>query len=142
MALKYNGTTIGKIVIKQGENKFNLQIRQGNCLAVIINVRKATEEELMKYPKGKYVHTLYSFFSAAKYGCEVRKVNRFYPSSRTCSVCQYVNEHLSLRDRSWTCPECGTHHDRDANATINILRQGIASSGSPRKTKVRLRKVR
>lgn len=80
--------------------------------------------------------------TAAKYDCEVRKVDRFYPSSRTCSVCQYVNEHLSLRDRSWTCPECGTHHDRDANAAINILRQGIASSGSPHKTKVRLRKVR
>ena len=80
--------------------------------------------------------------TAAKYGCEVRKVDRFYPSSRTCSVCQYVNEQLSLRDRSWTCPECGMHHDRDANAAINILRQGIASSGSPRKTKVRLRKVR
>lgn len=43
MAINYNGTTIGKIVIKQGENKFNLQIRQGNCLAVIINVRKVTE---------------------------------------------------------------------------------------------------
>ena len=65
----------------------------------------------------------------------------YYPSSRTCSVCQYVNEHLSLRDRHWTCPECGTHHDRDANAATNILRQGIASSGSTRKTKVRLRKV-
>lgn len=80
--------------------------------------------------------------TASKYGCEVRKVDRFYPSSRTCSVCQYVNEHLSLRDRHWTCPECGTHHDRDANAATNILRQGIASSGSTRKTKVRLRKVR
>ena len=80
--------------------------------------------------------------TASKYGCEVRKVDRFYPSSKTCSVCQYVNEHLSLRDRHWTCPECGTHHDRDANAATNILRQGIASSGSTRKTKVRLRKVR
>ena len=62
MALSYNGTTIGKIVIKQGENKFNLQIRQGNCLAVIINVRKATEDELKEHPEGKYIHTLYSFF--------------------------------------------------------------------------------
>lgn len=89
---------------------------------------------------GSFVQKLEN--TAAKYDCEVRKVDRFYPSSRTCSVCQYVNEHLSLRDRSWTCPECGTHHDRDANAAINILRQGIASSGSTRKTKARLRKVR
>lgn len=62
MALMYDETTIGKIVIKQGDNKFNLQIRQGNCLAVIIHERKCTEEELKEDPEGKYVHTLYSFY--------------------------------------------------------------------------------
>ena len=71
---------------------------------------------------------------ASKCGTAVVKVDRFYPSSKTCSVCQYVNERLSLRDRFWTCPECGTSHDRDLNASVNILRQGIASSGSIRKT--------
>lgn len=71
---------------------------------------------------------------ASKYGTKVVKVDRFYPSSKTCSVCQYVNEHLSLRDRRWVCPVCGTSHDRDLNASVNILRQGIASSGSIRKT--------
>ena len=44
-----------------------------------------------------------------------------------------VNELLSLRDRRWVCPECGTSHNRDLNASINILRQGIASSGGIRK---------
>ncbi len=73
---------------------------------------------------------------ALKYGTEIVKVDRFYPSSKTCSVCQYVNEHLSLRDRRWTCPSCGTSHDRDLNASVNILRQGIASSGSTRKTQL------
>lgn len=63
MPLSYNGTTIGKIVIKQGENKLPLQIRQGNCLAVIINVRKADEEELKEHPDGKYIHTLYTFYA-------------------------------------------------------------------------------
>ena len=63
MPLSYNGTTIGKIVIKQGENKFHLQIRQGNCLAVIINVRKADEEELKEHPDGKCIHTLYTFYA-------------------------------------------------------------------------------
>jgi len=72
--------------------------------------------------------------TASKYGCQVVKIDRYYPSSKTCNVCQYVNELLSLSDRSWTCPVCGTHHDRDVNAAINILRQGIASSGSPCKT--------
>lgn len=73
---------------------------------------------------------------ASKYGTKVIKVDRFYPSSKTCSVCQYVNEHLSLRDRSWTCPSCGTSHDRDLNASVNILRQGIVLSGSTCKTQL------
>lgn len=73
---------------------------------------------------------------ASKYGTEVVNVDRFYPSSKTCSVCQYVNEHLSLRDRSWTCPSCGASLDRDLNASLNILRQGIASSGSTCKTQL------
>jgi len=72
--------------------------------------------------------------TALKYGCSVVKIDRYYPSSKTCSVCQNVNEQLSLSDRSWTCPACGTHHDRDVNAAINILRRGIASSGSTCKT--------
>ena len=75
-------------------------------------------------------------FVASKYGTEVVKIDRFYASSKTCSACQYVNERLSLRDRSWTCPSCGASHDRDLNASINILRQGIASSGSTRKTQL------
>ena len=72
--------------------------------------------------------------TALKFGTEVVKVDRFYASSKTCSVCQYVNELLSLADRRWVCPSCGTSHDRDLNASVNILRQGIASSGSTRKT--------
>lgn len=67
MPLRYNGTTIGKVVIKQNIcdewKKFTIQIRQGNCLAVLIHVRKSTPEELAKHPEGKYLHTLYTFFS-------------------------------------------------------------------------------
>ena len=74
--------------------------------------------------------------TASKYGCRVVKIDRYYPSSKTCNVCQYVNELLTLSDRSWTCPVCGTHHDRDVNAAINILRQGIVSSGSTCKTRL------
>lgn len=74
--------------------------------------------------------------TASKYGCRVVRINRYYPSSKTCNVCQYVNELLSLSDRSWTCPSCGTSHDRDVNAAKNILRQGIASSGSTCKTRL------
>lgn len=62
---------------------------------------------------------------AAKYGCEVRKVDRFYASSKTCSKCGNVNHNLTLRQRSWVCPNCGAILDRDLNAAINILAKGI-----------------
>ena len=51
-------------------------------------------------------------------------VDRFYPSSKTCHHCGYVNKDLKLSDRSWTCPVCGTKHDRDINAAVNILNEG------------------
>jgi len=63
-------------------------------------------------------------------GKQVVFVDRFYPSSKTCSVCEYIKRDLTLADREWTCPECGTHHDRDVNASINILNEGKRIIGS------------
>lgn len=51
-------------------------------------------------------------------------VDRFYPSSKTCSICGYKKQDLKLGDREWTCPICGEHHDRDINAAMNILLEG------------------
>lgn len=51
-------------------------------------------------------------------------IDRFYPSSKTCSNCGYIKRELKLNDRYCTCPECGTKHDRDINAAINILLEG------------------
>ena len=55
---------------------------------------------------------------------EVVFVGRFYPSSKTCHKCGYMNRELTLNDREWTCTVCGEHHDRDLNAAINILMEG------------------
>ena len=79
---------------------------------------------------------------AGKYGCSIKKVNRFFALSKICSSCGYTNDGLTLQDRTWICPECGTIHDRDLNAAKNILRQGIVSNRSSNKTKIVLRKGR
>ena len=52
------------------------------------------------------------------------KVDRFFPSSKRCSVCYEVNHDLKLSDREWTCQSCGTHHDRDKNSCKNLLDEG------------------
>lgn len=52
-------------------------------------------------------------------------VDRFYPSSKTCSACGHINHDLTLKDRDYICPDCGNIIDRDLNASINILNEGL-----------------
>jgi len=63
---------------------------------------------------------------AFKNGAQVVKIDRWYPSSKSCYVCGYIKQDLPLNDRDWVCPSCGTYHDRDQNAAINIKVVGTA----------------
>ena len=72
-------------------------------------------------------------YVATKYGVTVHEIDRWFASSRMCD-CGYKNDALTLDDREWTCPRCGTHHQRDLHAAKNILRRGIAELESIGKT--------
>ena len=63
-------------------------------------------------------------YKCAERGRTLVKVGRFYPSSKTCSACGHRLDVLPLSVRSWDCPVCGAHHDRDVNAAANILTEG------------------
>lgn len=60
------------------------------------------------------------------YGKTLVKIDRFFPSSKTCSNCNHINHDLTLKNRSWVCKHCNTTHDRDINAAKNIYRQGLS----------------
>ena len=73
----------------------------------------------------------YSFVNMLQYkgkwkGCDIIQIDQFYPSSKTCSCCNWKKENLKLSERSWICPNCGTEHDRDINAAKNILTYGLS----------------
>ena len=65
-------------------------------------------------------------YKAARAGRRLIVIDRFYPSSKTCSACGHLLAQLSLSTRTWRCPSCGTRHDRDVNAAKNILAAGLA----------------
>lgn len=89
----------------------------------------------MKRLWGRKVSDLafYQFVEILKYKClkhkrEFLQVGQWTATTKPCSDCGHHNENLSLSDRQWTCPKCGSHHDRDINAAINILRAALGPS--------------
>ena len=63
-------------------------------------------------------------YKCSWYGRDFTKVDRWFPSSKTCGCCGEVFDDLTLDMREWTCPSCGAHHDRDLNAAKNIAKEG------------------
>ena len=85
-------------------------------------------------------------YKAVMRGGEVVVADRFFASSKTCSDCGHKLESLPLSVRAWSCPACGTHHDRDVNAAMNLKNMAVSStvaacgeegSGLRRKTKAK-----
>jgi len=74
-------------------------------------------------------------------------IDRFFPSSKTCSKCGWINNNLTLKDRTWICPKCGEKHDRDFNAATNILNEGyrinisVGTTDYERGAKIRPKKL-
>lgn len=64
-------------------------------------------------------------YKTAWYGSHLAVIDRFEATSKTCSACGVVNENLRLNDRTWICMSCGTFHDRDENASVNIRSLGL-----------------
>jgi putative transposase len=82
-------------------------------------------------------------YKCERYGRELVLVDRFFPSSKKCSTlgCDYIMPSLPLSVRKWTCPDCGTVHDRDGNSSLNIDAEGhsvIARGGRVRRPKISL----
>jgi putative transposase len=66
-------------------------------------------------------------YKCQRYGRTLIVIDRWYPSSKTCSACGHILATLSLSTRHWQCPSCGTRHDRDINAAKSILAAGLAA---------------
>ena len=99
----------------------------------VIGIEDLNLQGMMKFSHNakNYVDTSWYAFTqkliwkAQFNNCIVVKSDRFYPSSKTCNNCGYVNHNLTLKDRKWTCPNCGTEIIRDANAGKNLRDNAI-----------------
>ena len=99
----------------------------------VIGIEDLNLQGMMKFSRNakNYVDTSWCTFTqkllwkAQFNNCIVAKSDRFYPSSKTCNHCGYVNQSLTLKDRKWTCPNCGTEIIRDQNAAQNLRDNAI-----------------
>jgi putative transposase len=69
-------------------------------------------------------------YKAKMRGGQIVLADRFFPSGKTCSSCGHKRDELTLSVRVWDCPQCGTHHDRDVNAAIDLGNNAVSSTVS------------
>lgn len=75
-----------------------------------------------------YAFRRFLTYKAEQYGCNLIVIPKYYPSSKSCSSCGYINNNLKLTNRIWLCPNCGLTLDRDYNAAINIYNKGFGTN--------------
>lgn len=118
--------------IRNLRNDFQWKLAHELCKEYDFIFLETLNIESMKHLWGKKISDLSHsefisklMYVATKYGVTIHRIDRWYPSSKTCE-CGFVNKNLSLRDRTWCCPKCGAINDRDFLASKNILRKGIS----------------
>ena len=100
-------------------------VRENQTIAVEdLNVRGMMTNHSLAGAVGEFVRQLQ--YKCEWHGRTFVHIDRWCPSSKTCSACGAVVDSLPLDVRAWTCPECGVEHDRDINAARNILAAGLA----------------
>ena len=126
--------------IKNKRNDYQWKLAHNLCKSYDYIFIETLDIDAMKKLWGKKISDLSHsefieklIFTASKYNVKVHKIDKWYPSSKTCK-CGYVYKSLSLKERLWKCPECGSINERDLNASKNILRRGIYELESKRKT--------
>ena len=116
----------------------------------IISVEDLAVKNIMKNHKLSQAMSdvsLGNFYSMLEYKCDWNdkqfvKIDRFFPSSKMCFKCGWINQDLTLNIREWKCTSCGEKHDRDFNASKNILKQGLKIlSGLGTKSDVKQKQV-
>jgi len=110
-------------------HKLSKTIIDDNQVIVVedVNIRGLQRSYLSKSVSDSGFGTFlrYLEYKAEWYDKELIVADRFYPSSKLCNICGYKYSELKLSDRYWQCPICGTYHDRDINASINLYKVGM-----------------
>ena len=112
-------------------HKQSRQIANAYDCVCIENLDMKAMSQCLKFGKsvsdnGWGMFTVFLKYKLEEMGKRLVKIDKFYASSQLCNVCGYKNaETKDLSVREWFCPTCGTHHDRDVNAAINIRNEGM-----------------